>query len=1306
MSISQENREKLWKLVHKASLLDCVVLQKKIKNTKSEEEFPPLAAEISAAVEKTDLRWAARPALHYPENLPILQKKDVILQHLKDHTALVVSASTGSGKSTQLAKFCLEAGLGRRGKILCVQPRRIAVTSLAKRIASELQENLGKSVDYHIRFDDKTDPKTFIRLMTDGMLLAKMQQDPYLWEYEAIILDEAHERSLNIDLLLGLLSQLRKKRPQLRIIIASATLDAEKFCSAWQAPLVHIETALYPITLHYRPPQSGEDMIWQTQNILQEIFEESREGDILIFMPCEEDIHQTMAMCQNLKTKQSVEFLPLYARLPQSEQQRIFTPSGSRKVIIATNIAETSITIDGLCYVIDSGLARISQYSSLTHLQSLPIMPISQSSANQRKGRCGRIAPGVCYRMYSEEDFNSRPEFTCPEIQRSNLSDAVLRMFSLGISDLVNFPFPDPPQKRYFHAALVNLHQLNAITEIQNPKLTRLGRILAHLPIDPRLGRILLAAAEEGCLQECLIIVAAMAGQEIRERPKEKAQTADQKHTELGHNASDFLFFLNLHNRITLLAKKSQRAVRQFCQDYFLSYRRVREWLSLIHQLTALMRKKGYQLSSIGVRSLSASLKPLSFASGYAAIHRAILYGYVHHVGHLVGVATKNKSDKPCWIYQNLQRKNLNVVRGSALYKEKYPWMMSGVILHTHDLLARMNAAVDQEWIITIAKPFLKYKPEFPVYSEKKGEATCQLRGYWGAFLLDPGKNVALIDHDPILAKELFLKNTLVSETPNQVRLKLYPFWQKNQALKEEIENLEQRLRKKNFYAGDDALYQFYQKNLPAIGGWVELDQYLRTYGDTQLCCKKEDLLVQIPDDDEKNYPLELPAGGKSWPLTYIFEPISSHDGYTISLHSCELDVLNPDEIAWGIPGQFSERIENMIRNLPKEQRIKLHPIKQICEIIVKKILRQGNFFAKLQKFCQEEFQVFIPEEYWRIADNKTPQYLRPRYALVNHMGQEVASSRILEDLKKISTPGIPESILVDLKKKLEQNPFKKWPSFPLMQPIPIEKNGQKVGVCYPVLQCEGPIVTLKLASDRNSYRDIHLAGVQALLHQRYHKEITGLKKSLESKPGPTYFSYFGGSRHFDQIFWQGAMMRHFMLDLQTEEDWTNCNQTWLQEQAKNIDKEKIIALESLATYAKLKDTLASYTEKHAHMKRFWQEQKDLLDIAAGQSAWPVMSGDCLDFLLTYIKSLEIRSQRAIANPMKDKEKSACLESIQRAIEKVLQKDREISPMMGLKNQEILLLWQQLQVKTFTPELAGHIKISVQSVQKILSDNS
>ena len=1296
MDTLQQIKQSMHHLCSLALLCDAVPLRRRLKKAKTSEEMQTLQPLIQQAANRAQSRWNKKPNIIYPD-LPIIQKKDDIIHALQENNALIVAASTGSGKSTQLAKFCLDAGLGRRGKIVCVQPRRIAAISLASHIAAELGQEIGQAVDYHIRFEDKTVPDSFIRLMTDGMLLAQMQKDPSLWEYEAIIIDEVHERSLNIDLLLGLLYELRKKRPALRIIIASATLEAQKFCDMWQAPLFYIETSLFPIQIHYRAPTADEDVLLLTRSILQEVLDTTYQGDILIFMPTEEDIHQTIALCKNVQSKQNIEFLPLYARLPGGSQQKVFGQSQARKVIVSTNIAETSLTIEGIVYVIDTGLARIAQYSGVTHLQSLPIMPISRSSANQRKGRCGRTAPGVCYRLYSEEDFNTRDEFTCPEIQRSNLSDAVLRMLSLGISDLENFPFPDPPQKRYFHAALINLHELGALTSIEQPKLTRIGKTLAHLPIDARLGRILLAATEEGCLKEILIITAGLASQEICERPKEALHQAQQKHELFRQTGSDFLFFLNLYQAVMPLMQQSARKVRNFCKDHFLSYARLREWLSLAQQLGILMKDKGYRHNSIGSRGLTATLKPLKFEEGYAAIHRCILYGYVRNTAHLTEIPAKNKQDKPMQVYQNLQRKNLNIVRGSAVYKDKFPWMISAVIIHTHQLTARMNAAVDQEWIIQVARPLLRYKAEFPVFSEKKSESVCQLRGYWGQFLLDPGKETALINHDPALAKELFIRATLAAEEPDEHRMKAYIFWQKNEDLRQKIQNIQHRLRKNTFYAGNQALFNFYMDKLPHLASWMALDKYIKEHGDAQLFCQESDLLAQTPEDDIENFPEKISLNQQKFPISYAFEPGKEYDGFTICLHADEIESLDADQAAWGIGGNFAQRIEEIIRNLPKPQRIKLHPIKESCNTLVKNIVREGNFFLALQKFCYQHWQIFISEEDWRCAEEKISPYLRVRYALMDHKGQQVAASRNLQDLKQIDLPAMPSGSLDVMRQKYEQHPFTHWPHFSLIQALAIEKNGKKIGVCYPALQEKKGQVYLCLFQSKTQAETTHRAACRILLHQQFSKEILGLKRSLASSPASIYFSYFGGAQHFDELFWQGVLHRHFSPMPQSEEDWQAYNPEWMQNTAKTVHKEKEFALECLDLYARQHRDLDTWKQKYPHLKNFWQKQKNILDECAGANVWPTMSCENLDFLSIYLKSLSLRCQRALSNPAKDREKERTIEHFAARIASL--KDQPAYP-------AAFLMYQQLQIKTFTPELLANIKTSAQSLENFLCEHS
>ncbi|MGL4524780.1 MAG: ATP-dependent RNA helicase HrpA [Spirochaetia bacterium] len=1293
-----EEHDRLWELCQQALLVERHQFLKKIKKAQTPKELSMIESEITAAVYRRKSRSQHKPEIIYPD-LPIIQKKEEIINHLKMYRAIVVCASTGSGKSTQLAKFCLDAGLGEYGKIACIQPRRLAAISLAKRVAEELGENIGESVDYHIRFDDKSSPHSFIRFMTDGMLLAKLQQDPFLWEYRVIIIDEVHERSLNIDLLLGLLFLLQNKRPDLKVILASATLDAEKFCRTWQAPLVHLETALFPIQIHYHPPQKDQDLISTTISVIEEILSTSQSGDILVFMPSEEDIHQTTRACETLISKEQLNIFPLYARLGQSEQQKIFRSCFGRKIIISTNIAETSLTIDGICYVIDSGLARISQYSSVTHLQSLPILPISQSSANQRKGRCGRTQAGICYRLYSQEDFNLRPEFSTPEIQRSNLTDALLRMLSLGITDLPAFPFPDPPQKRYFHHALIILHELRAVTCVDRPRLTKLGRILAHLPLDPRLGRILLAACDEGCLQEAIIIVAGLASQEIKERPKLKESHADQKHALLMQKSSDFLFFLHLYQQVTRLQKESNRALKKFASDHFLSYPRLREWLSLVIQLTHTMKERGYPLSSIGDRPITAALKPLQFSDAYASLHRALLYGYARQTCQLLPIKTKNKMEKPSFGYQNINARDIKIIKGSALSKEQYPWIFTAIPLQTKQLFARMNAAIDLEWLIEVAQPFLRYRAENGYYSLKDGEVLCQYRGYLGQFLIDKGKRVALHPHDPKLAKELFIRSVFLAEKLDFDRMELYPFWQKNTALKQDIESLETRLRQQSFYAGEEALYQFYDIHLPELSSWVTLDAYIRTQGDEKLCCKKEDLLARPITFNEEDFPLSYFLHEKNYSIAYAFEPGKKHDGCTVQLYADEIDQIDPAQAAWGIGGLFKEKIEKIIRQLPKADRIKLHPITDRAQYIDAHIDRSGSMYEQLSIFCKSHFDVFISPQSWQTAESKIPEYLRMRFAIIDHEGKELFATRNISDLKKARMPATPTIFLDAIKKKYTREDLCDWPDFDIPTSVPIEHKGKKIGVCYPCLFVEEGKISVQVLSEKNAAFIHHDSGVQALILKKYHKEIMGIKKSLQTDSQEKIFSYYGGTRRFDQLLWQGILTRYFKPSVRTREAWQTYSAAWIRSQAQAIAQEKNFMIMALHLYVEIQEMLANFMIKHSHLKRLWQQQQQVVESVAGQQILPQLSIALIHFLPTYLRAIQLRCQRAIGNPSKDRDKAQSIEHIETEVQKRC-------TLSFANHTTVQLLWQQLQVKTFAPELLPHTRVSAESLTKILNEDS
>ena len=667
---------------------------------------------LKAAIGRKETRIANRPQVGYPEHLPIFSKKEEIIRSIEGHQVLIISGDTGSGKSTQIPKMCLEAGQGIEGRIGSTQPRRIAATTISRRIAEELGEKIGKSVGYKIRFTDRTTPSACIKIMTDGILLAETQQDPFLNEYDTLIIDEAHERSLNIDFLLGLLKTLLPKRKDLRLIITSATIDTEKFSAAFDnAPVIAVEGRRFSVELEYMPmdpklEEAGDvtyvDMAVQA---VEDIKRKKRIGDILIFMPTEKDIRET---CERLEAREfsGTRLLPLFARLTAAQQKRVFSSFSGQKIVVATNVAETSLTIPGIKYVIDTGLARIPQYMPRTRTTSLPISPISKSSADQRMGRCGRVEKGICLRLYSEEDYASRPEFTAPEILRSNLAEVILRMLSLNMGHIASFPFMDRPSARSIKDGFDILVELGAIVRKgKGASLTEKGRIMSRMPMDPRISRIMIEASKEGCVSDVAIIASALSIQDPRERPLEKAAHADQMHAPFRSPDSDFITLLNLWARYhqSWNTLKTQNKVRKFCKAHFLSFVRMREWRDICDQITTILKEQ-----DVKIKDIDTGVTP---ESRYAGIHRSILSGYLSNIA--------VKKDKN--IYLAAKGREVMVFPGSTLFNRGCPWIVAAEMVKTSRLFARTVARIEPEWIEELGGDLCKSSYSNPHWEKNLG---------------------------------------------------------------------------------------------------------------------------------------------------------------------------------------------------------------------------------------------------------------------------------------------------------------------------------------------------------------------------------------------------------------------------------------------------------------------------------------------------------------------------------------------------------------------------------------------------------
>jgi ATP-dependent helicase HrpA len=899
-----------------------------------------LADDIARAARKVTTRRASVPAISYPAELPVSQRKDDIAATIRDHQVVIVAGETGSGKTTQLPKICLELGRGVAGQIGHTQPRRIAARTVAERVAEELSTPLGDVVGYKVRFTDKSSDSTLVKLMTDGILLNEIGSDRDLLRYDTLIIDEAHERSLNIDFILGYLRQLLPRRPDLKVIITSATIDPERFSQHFGgAPIVEVSGRTYPVEVRYRPiadPENKADRDQdrdQVQAITDAIDELSADGpgDILVFLSGEREIRDT---ADALHGKPRLDVLPLYGRLSAAEQHRVFEPPASsmtHRVVLATNVAETSLTVPGIRYVIDPGTARISRYSLRTKVQRLPIEPISQASANQRKGRCGRVADGICVRLYSEEDFQSRPEFTDPEIQRTNLASVILQMAAARLGDVRAFPFVDPPDPRSIADGVRLLEELNAF---HGGRLTDLGRKMARLPVDPRIARMICESATRGCAREILIIAAALSIQDPRERPADAQQAADTAHRRFAQPESDFLTFVALWDYLAQRQRElSGSAFRRMCRAEFLNYLRVREWQDLHAQLQSLS-------ADLGVKTQTSS-------SERAVVHTALLSGLLSHVGMKVVLPAARPGDqrergrRPLTEFLGARGTRFAIFPGSALARKPPDWVVAAELVETSRLWGRLVAAISPEWVETVAQHLVKREYSEPRWSKKRGAviATEKVTLYGIPIIADRTVNFARID--PVASRELFITHALV-EGDWETR---HHFFRDNVRLLEQAAELEQRTRRRGLVADERALFDFYDARVPAdvvsarhFDSWWKKARHVTP---DLLTLKLADLLSdEAADVDSDAYPEVWTTSsdglrGDGLVLSYAFEPGTEADGVTIDIPLNTLNQAKPEEFSWQVPGLRQELVTELIRSLPKALRREFVPAPDVAREVL-----------------------------------------------------------------------------------------------------------------------------------------------------------------------------------------------------------------------------------------------------------------------------------------------------------------------------------------------------------------------------------
>ncbi|MFN4341192.1 MAG: ATP-dependent RNA helicase HrpA [Azonexus sp.] len=1071
------------------------------KQQRLQADLAALMARSAAAVEE---RRARLPKPEFQTDLPVNERRADIAGLIARHPVVIVCGETGSGKTTQLPKICLDLGIGARGLIGHTQPRRLAARSVAARLAQELKTQVGAGVGVKIRFHDKTTPESWVKLMTDGILLAESQSDPYLNAYEAIIIDEAHERSLNIDFLLGYLKQLLPKRPDLKVIITSATIDAERFSRHFNgAPVIEVSGRLYPVEVRYRPVDDLEKQD-DERDLYDAIVDAADElarlgpGDILVFLPGEREIREAAEALRKhalarpgLSTAHAPEILPLFSRLSAGEQDRIFKPSGGqRRIVLATNVAETSLTVPGIRYVIDTGLARVKRYSYRNKVEQLQVEKISQAAARQRAGRCGRVASGVCVRLYDEADFNARPPFTDPEILRASLAGVILRMKSLRLTDVESFPFIEPPPAKAISDGYALLQELGALDD--DNRLTKVGEALAKLPLDPRIGRMLVAARDFGCLKEVLIIAAGLSTQDPRERPQERQQAADEKHKQFADEKSEFLSWVKLWNwfKSAVDGKKSNKSLVDTCHAHFLSYLRLREWREVHGQLHAMVTELGWKENEI--------------PGTYDAIHMALLSGLLGNIG--------CKSDESGY-YLGARGIRFLIHPSSPLQKKAGKWIMAAEITETTRLFGRCIARIEDAWIEKVGAHLIKRQYFDPHWEKKAMQVAAWERTTLYGIVINPKRRIHYGPLAPAEAREIFIRQGLVGEEIDESFAKRWPFFQHNQKQIRDIEKIEHKQRRQDVLVDDELIYAFYDHLIPeGIHSGATFDHWRKTAEQENprlLFLAKDDLMRHSAAGvTTEAFPHHLKVGGVEYALTYHFEPGSPRDGVTLTLPLAQLNQIPAARMEWLVPGLLKEKLVQLIKTLPQKIRAKLVPVPEFVEEFI--AATAGND-KKMNAGLIPPLIDYILEARglnargWAVTpDAFRPDALPPHfsmnYKLIDEHGRQLDMNRSLVALRAEWGREAKEEFAELHETPAEYTKLTDWTfgELPELMEVQVGSNaGKQTVIGYPALVDDGDSVSLKVFDSAEEAAETHRQGLRRLFMLQFREQVKYFDKNV-----------------------------------------------------------------------------------------------------------------------------------------------------------------------------------------------------------------
>ena len=1247
-----------------------------------------LLAEIAAQIERSAGKCAARraalPRPSYDEALPVNQRRDEIAAAIAAHQVVIVCGETGSGKTTQLPKICLELGRGAGGLIGHTQPRRIAARSVASRIAQELKSPLGEQVGYKVRFNDKLHDSAYVKLMTDGILLAETQGDRFLNAYDTLIIDEAHERSLNIDFLLGYLKQLLPKRPDLKVIVTSATIDAERFSQHFDhAPVIEVSGRLYPVEVRYRPLQeTEEDEQEETMEaaILDAVDDLSRlgGGDILVFLPGEREIRDTAEHLRKHHPK-GAEILPLFARLSIEDQQKVFRPSGGRRIVLATNVAETSLTVPGIKYVIDTGLARVNRYSPRAKVEQLQIEKISQAAARQRAGRCGRVSNGICVRLYAEEDFNARPEFTDPEILRSSLAAVILRMAALRLGDVAEFPFIEPPHSRLIADGYQLLQELGAVDEQR--RITDIGTQLARLPLDPRVGRMILAAKKENCLREILIIGAALAIQDPRERPMDKREAADQAHAKFADERSDFMGFLKLWTWYddALRHKKSNRDLLNQCHQQFLSFLRLKEWRELHGQLSAITGEMDFH--------------PNTDEAGYEQIHRALLAGLLGNIGFKDGESES---------YLGARGIRFHIAPGSALKKQRPKWVMAAELMETAKLYARCVAKIDPDWIEPLANGLTQSHYSDPRWDRAKAQVAAWERVSLYGLTVVPRRRVHYGPIDPVESRAIFIREALANREFDTRA----PFFAHNNRLINAVQELEHKARRQDVLVDEHVLFAFYDARIPqGIHNGIGFEKWRQDaeQGNPQLLFLTRDELMRHAASGitEAQFPETLTLDGAELPLKYRFEPGHPLDGVTTTVPLALLNQLDPMRAEWLVPGMIREKITHLIKVLPKAIRRVCVPVPEfVTGFLEQSDTGEGSLRAALAAYLQQRTGLRLDPEEW---DQALPAHLLMNFRIVDDAGRELAIGRDWNQLKS-QLGQAAQLTFREASPDIEKAGLKQWDFGDLPEQLDFNRNGRTL-TGYPALEDSGDSVAVKLFDTRAAALLSHRKGVRRLMRFELKEQMKQLEKGLQG---------------FNQYALQ---LRNVMSPDELREDLltaiadrafigedalprSNADFMALKQRARTrlpavVEGASRLADAIAAEYVALAQTLNGLPAPMSRLKREVGEQLGRLLPKGLFSATP---WERLQHLPRYLKGMRLRLDKYPGAVERDARHAQAVQQWwQRWEEKVAaqhKQGREIAPALA----DFRWLIEELRISLFAQELKTPFPVSLKRLDKIWSE--